>query len=183
MNIDNLKFKVSVPVMFVDAGFPNKIVKDVKGEEDINGKPYDKYIYYMEHLIHTNQKLLSIICKEPKAVQLVVSYIIDNLPRNKNIIELNAKKLSTPLKQQYCHITSAINKLLSLDIIRRLNLLKEHTNKDKHIYVVNHNYIFNGNIKKLYNDLKLQRDYYKSLTDEEKVIERPPYWGDDDMFT
>lgn len=162
MNINDFKLRISVDVNFIDAGFPNNI-KDDYTIMDIStdGKYYDRKVYYIEHLVHAGQRLVELVVDMVKAERYLIKYIVTNLPRNKNIIYLNGKDIEKYYKEDKIHysdIVKAIKKLELLDVIRPLNRLKDYVKADKHIYVVNHNYIFNGSIKKLYDDLKLQRN-------------------------
>lgn len=94
----------------------------------------------------------------------IISYIIVNLPINCNYIEFTNKNISDFYKtfdgRTY---TAAINELVNKKVIRLTNR--------KSLYIVNHNYIFKGNIIKfIENYNKKYENIVPSLDENGNII-------------
>lgn len=148
----------------------NKLAKDsidynyplsVKGlrikDEDDSGNKYNKTIYYMEDKVLIDNSLVTILSEESKYVGIVVRYIVDNIPYNVNHLSLNASIIAKQYNCDKSHISKAIKRLVKLDVIGRLCDKIPNNILPKNTYIINHNYLYRGSIRKLRKDILEQR--------------------------
>ena len=148
----------------------NKVAKDsidygynlnIRGlkikDEDDNGDKYSKTIYYMEDKILIDNTLVTILSEESKYVGIVVRYIVDNIPYNVNHITLSSVDISKIYNVDKGNISRAIKRLNELNVIGRLYDKIPNPYLPKNTYVINHNYLYRGSIRKLRKDILEQR--------------------------
>lgn len=128
----------------------------IKDEAD-NGDKYNKTIYYMEEKILIDNKLITILSEESKFVGIVVRYIVDNIPYNVNHISLSGADIARTYKVDKGNICKAIKRLVELDVIGRYHDKYDNPYLPKNTYIINHNYLYRGNIRKLRKDILEQR--------------------------
>mgnify|MGYP001001250328 FL=1 len=128
----------------------------IKDEAD-NGDKYSKIIYYMEDKILIDNTLVTILSEESKYVGIVVRYIVDNIPYNVNHITLSSVDIAKIYNVDKGNISRAIKRLNELDVIGRLYDKIPNPYLPKNIYVINHNYLYRGSIRKLRKDILEQR--------------------------
>lgn len=149
----------------------NKLAKDsidydyplsIKGlkikDEDDSGTKYNKTIYYIEDKVLIDNSLVTILSEESKYVGIVVRYIVDNIPYNVNHLSLNASIISKKYEIDKSNISKAIKRLVELDVIGRLCDKIPNNMLPKNTYVINHNYLYRGSIRKLRKDILEQRN-------------------------
>ena len=148
----------------------NKLTKDsidydyplcIKGlrikDEDDSGTKYNKTIYYMEDKVLIDNSLVTILSEESKYVGIVIRYIVDNIPYNINHLSLNASIVAKQYNCDKSHISKAIKRLVDLNVIGRVYDKIPNDMLPKNTYVINHNYLYRGNIGKLRKDILEQR--------------------------
>lgn len=141
----------------IDYDYPLKLKGlRIKDESD-EGKVYDKTIYYMEDKILIDNSLITILSEESKFVGIVVRYIVDNIPYNVNHISLSAATIAKEYSSDKSNISKAIKRLVELDVIGRLYDKIPNTILPKNTYIINHNYLYRGSIRKLRKDILEQR--------------------------
>jgi DNA-binding transcriptional regulator GbsR (MarR family) len=92
---------------------------------------------------------------ERRYVVLLVNYITNHLVWGHNYISLIPKDIIASTGIDKSDISKAIKRLVELEIIKQASSVKEeYKDIDKHVYIINHNYIFKGNIKNLIKDIK-----------------------------
>ena len=128
----------------------------IKDEAD-NGDKYSKTIYYMEDKILIDNTLVTILSEESKYVGIVVRYIVDNIPYNVNHITLSSVDIAKIYNVDKGNISRAINRLNELYVIGRLYDKIPNPYLPKNTYVINHNYLYRGSIRKLRKDILEQR--------------------------
>ena len=139
---------------YYDSNFPKLFGKRTVIDEDIDGNQYRKEIRYMKNVSLTNNDLLPLIINEKKYVAYLVEYITKHLPWGQNVIMLKANDIANNTPIHKTDVYKAIKRLIDLQIIHQMNKEKEeYKDYDKHLYIVNHNYIFKGNTKNLRNEL------------------------------
>lgn len=150
MNSVSVNIKSIVP--FITAPiWEYNICRKIIEDSSIDGKKYRKQIAYMNNSVRIGNKLYDVLINESKSVIKIITYIMNNLGYNENIIELSPIKLSTRIKLSTSNISTAINRCIKLNIIKRLSDIEGFENASKKFYTVNHNYIFNGSIQELDN--------------------------------
>jgi hypothetical protein len=148
----------------------NKLAKDsidynyslsVKGikikDEDDSGNKYNKTIYYMEDKVLIDNSLVTILSEESKYVGIVIRYIVDNIPYNVNHLSLSSSNIAKLYNTDKANISKAIKRLVELDVIGRLYDKIPNNILPKNTYVINHNYLYRGSIRKLRKDILEQR--------------------------
>lgn len=129
----------------------------IKDKSD-EGKQYNKTICYMENKSTIDSKLLEIMDSESTYVRKVVRYIALKIPYGVNHISLNSNEIGSYFECDAANIRKGIKRLVELDVIRRLYDYKPNNILPKNTYIINHNYIYHGNIKKLNEDIIEQRN-------------------------
>lgn len=148
----------------------NKLAKDsidydyplcIKGlrikDEDDSGTKYNKTIYYMEDKVLIDNSFVTILSEESKYVGIVIRYIVDNIPYNVNHLSLNASIIAKQYNCDKSHISKAIKRLVDLNVIGRVYDKIPNDMLPKNTYVINHNYLYRGSIRKLRKDILEQR--------------------------
>ena len=128
----------------------------IKDEAD-NGDKYSKTIYYMEDKILIDNTLVTILSEESKYVGIVVRYIVDNIPYNVNHITLSSVDIAKIYNVDKGNISRAIKRLNELNVIGRLYDKIPNPYLPKNTYVIKHNYLYRGSIRKLRKDILEQR--------------------------
>lgn len=149
----------------------NKLSKDsidyeyplfVKGlkikDEDDSGTKYNKTIYYMEDKLLIDNSLVTILSEESKYVGIVVRYIADNIPYGVNHITLPPTEIAKINNIDKGNISRAIKRLVELNVIGRLYDKIPNDILPRNTYVINHNYLYRGSIRKLRKDILEQRN-------------------------
>lgn len=173
---------VPLNVKYLNVGFVPNVKYKVREYEDIDGNVYISKTRYIENLYKTNRDFVINMWNKPDNVKHVIKYIFDYLPSKSNLITLTAKEICDKTEYKYENkIHSAIKQLIELNVIRRANTVELGKHKNKHVYVVNHNYIFNGRVELLYKDFKRQKEYYSYKTNE-LTPDKIPNFGEDDTF-
>lgn len=129
----------------------------IKDKAD-DGTEYNKTIYYMEHKAIIDDALLEIMDKENTYVRKVVRYIAKNIPYGVNHISLSNKDIAEYYNCDKSNISKGIKRLVELDVIGRLYDKIPNNMLPKNTYIINHNYIYRGSIKKLRKDILEQRN-------------------------
>ena len=111
----------------------------------------------MEDKILIDNTLVTILSEESKYVGIVVRYIVDNIPYNVNHITLSSVDIAKIYNVDKGNISRAIKRLNELDVIGRLYDKIPNPYLPKNTYVINHNYLYRGSIKKLRKDILEQR--------------------------
>ena len=136
-------------------------------DKDDNDNEYRKTIKYMPNKSLIDNALFNIVNVEPIYVRRVVSYIIMHLPYGNNYITLKGSDIANAEGMVVADVSRGINRLVELGIIESCADLPVFAGKKvrKNVYVINHNYIFRGDIKKLVKDFKAQNET-NSITNE-----------------
>lgn len=127
-------------------------------DEDDSGTKYNKTIYYMEDKVLIDNSLVTILSEESKYVGIVVRYIVDNILYNVNHISLNAAVIAREYNSDKSNISKAIKRLAELNVIGRLYDKIPNNMLPKNTYIINHNYLYRGSIRKLRKDILEQRN-------------------------
>lgn len=123
----------------------------------IEGNQYKKVINMTDKYIAGNN-LMPILLDERKYVVLLAIYISKNLRWGTNVIELKPVNILSNLHIDRGDISKGIKRLIELNIIVRANTIEKYKDLSKYLYIVNHNYIFKGNIKNLIKDTNESKD-------------------------
>lgn len=123
-----------------------------------DNKCYNKTIRYMNNHILLGIDLIKILSVENRYVGFVVSYISDNIKYGTNHIELNSTTIANCYRSDRSNIYKAIKRLVELNVIRKLNDYIPNKMLPKNTYIVNHNYLYKGNMNKLHKELLEQRN-------------------------
>lgn len=129
----------------------------IKDEAD-NGNKYDKTIYYMEDKLLIDNSLVTILSEESKYVGQVIRYIADNIAYGINHITLNSTEIAKLNNTDKSNISKAIKRLVSLNVIGKLCDKIPNNMLPKNTYIINHNYLYRGSIKRLRKDILEQRN-------------------------
>ena len=143
-----------VIVTYLDGGFDISFGKKLIFDTDINGNEYQKLILYMKNSSVTSDDLDLILINEKKYVGMLIHYIKSKLEWGTNVVELVPNDIYAHSKIDRADISKGIKRLVELNIIVQANTKDEYKDISKYIYIVNHNYIFKGNIKKLIKEVK-----------------------------
>lgn len=141
----------------IDCGYSINIKRLKIRDKSDDGKQYSKTIYYMENKSIIDDKLLEIMDNENTYVRKVVRYIALKIHYSTNHISLNSNKIGDYFDCDSSNIRKGIKRLVELDVIRKLDNYIPNKILPKNTYIINHNYIYHGNIKKLNNDIIEQR--------------------------
>lgn len=124
-------------------------------DRDIEDNTYRKEIRFMTDKSIIDDSLILKLHSERRYVVLLVNYITNHLVWGHNYISLIPKDIIASTGIDKSDISKAIKRLVELEIIKQASSVKEeYKDIDKHIYIINHNYIFKGNIKNLIKDIK-----------------------------
>ena len=161
--------------------FVKEIVELIKDDKDITDNRVEdlisafktcviqtKYesapVLYQKHQGQTNEDkilidntLVTILSEESKYVGIVVRYIVDNIPYNVNHITLSSVDIAKIYNVDKGNISRAIKRLNELNVIGRLYDKIPNPYLPKNTYVINHNYLYRGSIRKLRKDILEQR--------------------------
>ena len=143
-----------VIVTYLDGGFDISFGKKLIFDTDINGDEYQKLILYMKNSSVTSDDLDLILINEKKYVGMLIHYIKNKLEWGTNVVELVPNDICAHSRIDRADISKGIKRLVELNIIVQANTKDEYKDVSKYIYIVNHNYIFKGNIKNLIKEIK-----------------------------
>lgn len=149
-------------IHFVNASFDVDIRSKITDDWDIHNNKFKKEIYYMNSGAKCYMNLV-MLHDLPRYTVKVLEFIRVNLRYGTNVIELLNPIIVASDKEHKLtsnEVSKALKQLRELGIIRKLNevdMWKNDLTIRPKMYVVNHNYIFNGNIKKLKIDLEKQQ--------------------------
>ena len=146
--------KIAIKADYLDGGFLMSFGKRTIIDEDIDANQYKKVIRYMNDKAIIDNNLILKLLNERKYVSLLVDYISKNLTWGTNVIELVPKDILAKENIDRGDISKGIKRLIELEIIVQANTRKNYEGLNKYLYIVNHNYIFKGNIKNLIKDIK-----------------------------
>ena len=146
--------KIAIKADYLDGGFLMSFGKRTIIDEDIDANQYKKVIKYMNDKAIIDNNLILKLLNERKYVSLLVDYISKNLTWGTNVIELVPKDILAKENIDRGDISKGIKRLIELEIIVQANTRKNYEGLNKYLYIVNHNYIFKGNIKNLIKDIK-----------------------------
>lgn len=146
--------KIAIKADYLDGGFLMSFGKRTIIDEDIDANQYKKVIRYMNDKAIIDNNLILKLLDERKYVSLLVDYISKNLTWGTNVIELVPKDILAKENIDRGDISKGIKRLIELEIIVQANTRKSYEGLNKYLYIVNHNYIFKGNIKNLIKDIK-----------------------------
>ena len=146
--------KIAIKADYLDGGFLMSFGKRTIIDEDIDANQYKKVIRYMNDKAIIDNNLILKLLDERKYVSLLVDYISKNLTWGTNVIELVPKDILAKENIDRGDISKGIKRLIELEIIVQANTRKNYEGLNKYLYIVNHNYIFKGNIKNLIKDIK-----------------------------
>ena len=146
--------KIAIKADYLDGGFLMSFGKRTIIDEDIDANQYKKVIRYMNDKAIIDNNLILKLLNERKYVSLLVDYISKNLTWGTNVIELIPKDILSKENIDRGDISKGIKRLIELEIIVQANTRKDYEGLSKYLYIVNHNYIFKGNIKNLIKDIK-----------------------------
>lgn len=139
---------------YKDGNFPIKVGKLVITDTSIDGEEYKKRIMFMRNTVTINPELIAIMLDERKYTNSLIHYIANTMTYGTNYIELVPKVVQANEGTDLGDISKAIKRLKELDVIVQANTIEKYKNVNKYFYIVNHNYIFKGNIKDLVKSLK-----------------------------
>ena len=111
----------------------------------------------MEDKVLIDNSLVTILSEESKYVGIVIRYIVDNIPYNVNHLYLSSSNIAKLYNTDKANISKAIKRLVELDVIGRLYDKIPNNILPKNTYVINHNYLYRGSIRKLRKDILEQR--------------------------
>lgn len=143
-----------VIVTYLNGGFDISFGKKLIFDTDIDGNEYQKLILYMKNSSVTSDDLDLILINEKKYVGMLIHYIKNKLEWGTNVVELVPNDICAYSKIDRADISKGIKRLIELNIIVQANTKNEYKDISKYIYIVNHNYIFKGNIKNLIKEIK-----------------------------
>ena len=124
-------------------------------DRDIEDNAYRKEIRFMTDKSIIDDSLILKLHGERRYVVLLVDYITNHLVWGHNYISLIPKDIISSTGIDKSDVSKAIKRLVELEIIKQASSVKEEYKYiDKHVYIINHNYIFKGNIKNLISDIK-----------------------------
>lgn len=130
-------------------------------DEDVNGNVYKKKITYMENSYTGSLKLLEVMGTENIHVKRLILYIVKHLRYGTNVITLINVDVAKELKEHPTNVSKALKRLKELKVIERVcdvDIYKDIPFSKK-LYIVNHEYIFKGNLKHLERDFNKQLKY------------------------
>ena len=125
-----------------------------------NGQMYNKTIRYMDNKTTVDNNLIQLVLEEKNYVGKVINYIINHLRYGTNVIILKGTEISKCENIYPSDVSKGISRLIKLNIIIRIKDIdkyKDCKNISNNMFVVNHNFIFRGNIKQLIKDFEEQK--------------------------
>lgn len=143
----------------IDVGFNIKNIKTKSiDDKDDSGHLYKKTINYMDDTLRINKGLERMLWGKGQDVRKVLDYIYNHLGYNEINIILNSNHIANAYeKTDASNIRKAIKTLVSMDIIRKISDYHPNNILPKNTYSVNFNYICNGNIKEIKEEILKQR--------------------------
>lgn len=153
-NINNLIIKDCIDVGFTVENIKSKTIDD----KSDSGSKYRKTISYMDNTTRISKNLVLLIHDKSKSVARIVDYIINNLGYNETNIILRPSIIANIYKDDIANISRGIKELTKLDIIRKISDIIPNDILPKNTYAVNFNYICNGNIHEIKQELLKQRN-------------------------
>lgn len=138
---------------------------------DDEGLEYKKTIRYMENKVLTDISFYTLINKEKIYVRRVVDYILYKLKYGENTITLVGKDIAAYEEMSIADVSRGISRLEELELIKPCHELPifNGVKIKKNIYVVNHNYLFRGNIKQLLAEFNEQQLLLNKKQNESKI--------------
>lgn len=143
----------------IDVGFDIDDIKTIQIEDkDDNSIPYKKTISYMNEQNRVRKGLILLIHGKSVQVARVIDYIERNLGYNDTNIILSPSTIAREYNDDRSNIGKAIKELVNMRIIRKISDYVPNNILPKNTYAVNFNYICNGNINEIKNEIKKQRN-------------------------
>ena len=114
----------------------------------------------MDNKTTVDNNLIQLVLEEKNYVGKVINYIINHLRYGTNVIILKGTEISKCENIYPSDVSKGISRLIKLNIIIRIKDIdkyKDCKNISNNMFVVNHNFIFRGNIKQLIKDFEEQK--------------------------
>lgn len=125
--------------------------------EDDDGKKYKTTVTFMENTFTSTSELIDIVTNESKNVGIVISYITRHIRYGNNHIELSSTDIAKEYGADKSNIGKGIKRLVELEVIYKLSDRIPNNILPKNTYVLNHNFFYKGNLKKLEKEINEQR--------------------------
>ena len=148
-------------LQYLDGGFPIIIKSKTIDDKDVDGMIYKKNIAYLNNTQTITIELLNVLCNENLAVRKLVYYIANNLVYGTNALRLVGKEICESTGLNAVQVSVAIKRLKELNVIKKAtdSEIYEGMDIDKKLYIVNHNFLYKGNIKNLKEEILKQRKH------------------------